>query len=142
MDVERPSVERDPQEPMAWASDAFAEMLARLELPYIPLNPGASYRGLHDSLVNYLGNERPQILVCLHEEHAVAIAHGYAKVARAAARGRAALERRPDARDDGAVQRLLRPRADAGARAPPGRWTLRSGDRGSTGSTPQPTRAR
>src|SRR5439155_25802767 len=42
--------------------------------------PGASYRGLHDSLVNYLGNERPQILLCLHEESAVAIAHGYAKV--------------------------------------------------------------
>ena len=42
--------------------------------------PGASYRGLHDSLVNYLGNERPQMLLCLHEEAAVAIAHGYAKV--------------------------------------------------------------
>ena len=65
---------------MAWASDAFAELLRRLELPYLSLNPGASYRGLHDSVVNYLGNERPQMLVCLHEEHAVALAHGYAKV--------------------------------------------------------------
>ena len=50
------------------------------DIPYIALNPGASYRGLHDSLVNYLGNERPQLLLCLHEESAVAIAHGYAKV--------------------------------------------------------------
>jgi len=66
---------------MAWASDAFAELLGRLRLRHIALNPGASYRGLHDSLVNYLGNEDPRILVCLHEEHAVSIAHGYAKVA-------------------------------------------------------------
>ncbi len=35
--------------------------------------------GLHDSLVNYLGNARPQMLLCVHEENAVAIAHGYAK---------------------------------------------------------------
>src|SRR5919199_6459340 len=55
-------------------------MLRALEVPFIALNPGASYRGLHDSLVNHLGNERPEIVVCLHEEHAVAVAHGYAKV--------------------------------------------------------------
>ena len=47
---------------------------------FIALNPGASYRGLHDSLVNHLGNEAPQMLLCLHEEHAVAIAQGWAKV--------------------------------------------------------------
>ena len=35
---------------------------------------------MHDSIVNYLGNERPQMLLCLHEESAVAIAHGWAKV--------------------------------------------------------------
>src|SRR3954462_15466744 len=63
-----------------WVSDAVAEMLRALGVPYIALNPGASYRGLHDSLVNHLGNDRPEIVVCLHEEHAVAVAHGYAKV--------------------------------------------------------------
>ena len=78
--VERPTVAPSGRPPMAWASDAIAELLRRLELPYISLNPGASYRGLHDSLVNYLGNERPEMIVCLHEEHAVALAHGYAKV--------------------------------------------------------------
>ncbi len=62
-----------------WGSDAIAHMLGRLELPYVALNPGASFRGLHDSLVNYLGNRSPQMLLCLHEESAVAIAHGYAK---------------------------------------------------------------
>jgi thiamine pyrophosphate-dependent acetolactate synthase large subunit-like protein len=63
-----------------WCSDAFAEVLRGLGLPYVALTPGASFRGLHDSLVNHLGNERPELIVCLHEEHAVALAHGYAKV--------------------------------------------------------------
>jgi thiamine pyrophosphate-dependent acetolactate synthase large subunit-like protein len=63
-----------------WGSDALAELLHGLGLRYIALVPGSSYRGLHDSLVNYNGNRDPQLLVCLHEEHAVAVAHGYAKV--------------------------------------------------------------
>jgi thiamine pyrophosphate-dependent acetolactate synthase large subunit-like protein len=63
-----------------FGSDVVADALRALSIEYIALNPGASYRGLHDSLVNYLGNERPQMLLCLHEESAVAIAHGYAKV--------------------------------------------------------------
>jgi thiamine pyrophosphate-dependent acetolactate synthase large subunit-like protein len=62
-----------------WGSDAIAACLRAFDLPYLALNPGASYRGLHDSLVNYLGNTRPQMLLCLHEEVAVGIAHGYAK---------------------------------------------------------------
>jgi thiamine pyrophosphate-dependent acetolactate synthase large subunit-like protein len=64
---------------VAWGSDVAAQMLRRMDIPWIALNPGASYRGLHDSLVNHLGNERPGIIMCLHEEHAVAIAQGYAK---------------------------------------------------------------
>lgn len=63
-----------------FGSDVIAQTLRDLDIPFIALNPGASYRGLHDSLVNHLGNERPQILLCLHEENAVAIAHGWAKV--------------------------------------------------------------
>src|SRR5262245_52962445 len=63
-----------------FGSDVVAETLRALRIPFIALNPGASYRGLHDSLVNHLGNVQPQMLLCLHEEHAVAIAHGYAKV--------------------------------------------------------------
>ena len=68
-----------PTSAEVWGSDAIAETLRRLDIPYLALNPGSSYRGLHDSLVNYLGNTRPQLLLCLHEENAVAIAHGYAK---------------------------------------------------------------
>src|SRR6266702_1904193 len=63
-----------------FGSDVIADALRALDVPYIALTPGASYRGLHDSIVNYLGNTKPQMLLCLHEEAAVAIAHGYAKV--------------------------------------------------------------
>src|SRR6266436_4560088 len=76
--LERPVLANEPGD--YWGSDAVALMLRELDLPYVALNPGASYRGLHDSLVNLLGNSDPQMLLCLHEEHAVAIAHGYAKV--------------------------------------------------------------
>jgi thiamine pyrophosphate-dependent acetolactate synthase large subunit-like protein len=62
-----------------WGSDAIAQCLREMQIPYLALNPGASYRGLHDSLVNHLGNHSPQMLLCLHEEVAIAIAHGYAK---------------------------------------------------------------
>ena len=63
-----------------FGSDVIAETLRDLRIPFIALNPGASYRGLHDSLVNHLGNAAPQMLLCLHEEHAIAIAQGWAKV--------------------------------------------------------------
>jgi acetolactate synthase I/II/III large subunit len=63
-----------------WGSDAVAAVLQALDLRYAALVPGASYRGLHDSIVNFSGNENPQMLLCLHEEAAVAIAHGYAKI--------------------------------------------------------------
>ncbi len=72
-------IEGKPDEKVAWGSDIAAQMLRRFGIPYISLNPGASYRGLHDSLVNHLGNATPGILVCLHEDHSVSIAHGYAK---------------------------------------------------------------
>jgi thiamine pyrophosphate-dependent acetolactate synthase large subunit-like protein len=63
-----------------WGSDHIADVMRALNLEYVTLTPGASFRGLHDSLVNHLGNERPTMLLALHEESAVAIAHGYAKV--------------------------------------------------------------
>src|SRR5437667_5258416 len=76
--IERPTGVA-PAEP-TFGSDVVAATLRALGIPYVALNPGSSYRGLHDSLVNFLGNTAPQMLLCLHEEHAVAIAQGYAKV--------------------------------------------------------------
>jgi len=67
-----------------WGSDEIVALLRTLDFPYVALVPGSSFRGLHDSIVNYATNAPggdPRMLLCLHEEHAVAIAHGYAKVA-------------------------------------------------------------
>ena len=61
-----------------WQSDVIVDLIKRYDFPFITLNPGASFRGLHDSLVNYGGNDPPMML-CQHEEIAVQIAHGYAK---------------------------------------------------------------
>ena len=46
---------------LGWQSDIIADLIKQFGFPFIALNPGASYRGLHDSLVNYLGNSAPQI---------------------------------------------------------------------------------
>ncbi len=68
-----------PEQDSLWGSDAIAQCLRAMGIPFLALNPGASYRGLHDSLVNHLGNASPQMLLCLHEEVAISIAQGYAK---------------------------------------------------------------
>lgn len=63
---------------MPYQSDVIADLIKAYGFPYITLNPGASYRGLHDSLVNHNRNDPPMML-CQHEKIAVQIAHGYAK---------------------------------------------------------------
>ncbi len=70
-------------ERLAWGSDIVVAMLRRLGVEYAAIVPGSSFRGLHDSLVNFGGNVDPGLIICNHEEVAVAVAHGYAK-----ARGR------------------------------------------------------
>ncbi len=64
-----------------YGSDLVVDLLQEYGFEYAALNPGSSFRGLHDSIVNYGGN-RPEIIECPHEEIAVAIAHGYARVRR------------------------------------------------------------
>ncbi len=62
-------------------SDFMIDVIRTLDIDYISTNPGSSFRSLHESLVNYGGNKKPELLTCLHEESAVAMAHGYAKAA-------------------------------------------------------------
>ncbi|MEW5420353.1 thiamine pyrophosphate-binding protein [Amorphus sp. 3PC139-8] len=64
----------------AYGSDVIADLLQVLGVPHLAINPGASFRGLHDSLVNRTAPEAPDLILTLHEAQAVAIAHGYAKV--------------------------------------------------------------
>jgi thiamine pyrophosphate-dependent acetolactate synthase large subunit-like protein len=61
-------------------SDFMVDVVKSLNLEYITTNPGSSFRGIHESIVNYGGNSQPELLTCPHEEQAVAMAHGYAKV--------------------------------------------------------------
>src|SRR5919109_1991608 len=62
-----------------YGSDLIVDLLQRLGVEYAAFNPGASFRGLHDSLVNYGGDRNPRTILCCHEEISVALAHGYAK---------------------------------------------------------------
>ncbi|MFN8059288.1 MAG: thiamine pyrophosphate-binding protein [Vicinamibacterales bacterium] len=62
-------------------SDFMFDVIRALDFEYVAANPGGSFRALHESIVNYGGNARPELLTCCHEESSVAMAHGYAKIA-------------------------------------------------------------
>lgn len=62
-----------------YGSDVIVDLLHACGITYAACNPGATFRGLHDSIVNYGGNTAPEMIQCCHEEISVAIAHGYAK---------------------------------------------------------------
>src|ERR687887_2709579 len=63
---------------MRYGSDLVVDLLRAAGVEYVALNPGATFRGIHDSLVNY-GERKPEHILTNHEEIAVALAHGYAK---------------------------------------------------------------
>jgi acetolactate synthase-1/2/3 large subunit len=63
------------------ASDYMVDVLKGLDLEYVAVNPGSSFEGLHESIINYGGNRVPEVLTVLHEEAGAAMAHGYAKAA-------------------------------------------------------------
>ena len=61
-------------------SDFMVDVLKSLGLDYVCANPGSSFRGIHESVINYGGNRQPELITCCHEESSVAMGHGYAKV--------------------------------------------------------------
>src|SRR5262245_32847748 len=61
-------------------ADFMTDVLKSLNFDYVAANPGSSFRGLHESLINYAANTSPKLLTCCHEESSVALAHGYAKI--------------------------------------------------------------
>jgi thiamine pyrophosphate-dependent acetolactate synthase large subunit-like protein len=61
-------------------SDFMVDVLKTLNLEYLSANPGSTFESLHESLINYGDNKMPEFLTCTHEENAVAMAHGYAKI--------------------------------------------------------------
>ncbi|MCK4608151.1 MAG: thiamine pyrophosphate-binding protein, partial [Gammaproteobacteria bacterium] len=64
---------------LQYGSDLIVDIIKQHGIEYVACNPGATIRGLHDSIVNYNCNHSPELILCCHEEIAVAIAHGYAK---------------------------------------------------------------
>ncbi len=61
-------------------SDFMVDVLKKLDLEYLGSNPGSTFESLHESLINYGDNKMPEFLTCCHEESAVAMAQGYAKI--------------------------------------------------------------
>src|SRR4249919_3462408 len=78
MDAKTEKTEKKNKNYTGWQSDIIVDLIKQYGFPFITLNPGASFRGLHDSMVNH-GNNEPPMMLCNHEEIAVQIAHGYAK---------------------------------------------------------------
>jgi thiamine pyrophosphate-dependent acetolactate synthase large subunit-like protein len=60
-------------------SDFMVDVIKSVDIKYLPANCASSYRGIHESLINYGGNKMPEFLTCTHEESAVGMAHGYFK---------------------------------------------------------------
>ena len=59
--------------------DFMVDVIKTLNFEFIASNPGSSFRGIHESIINYGGNTMPEFITCLHEESSVAMAHGYFK---------------------------------------------------------------
>jgi len=80
------TVERDPSPTVEVltadrpGADFMLDVLKAIGFDYIFANPGSSFRGLHESVVNYGGNKNPEFITCCHEESSVAMAHGYSKI--------------------------------------------------------------
>lgn len=75
-----PSAEGDILTTDRPGGDFMVDVLKALNFEYVAANPGSSFRGIHESIVNYGGNAAPEFITCCHEESSVAMAHGYAKV--------------------------------------------------------------
>src|SRR6516162_2002444 len=61
-------------------SDFMVDVIRATGIDYIYSNPASSFRGIHESIINYGGNSKPEFIECMHEESSIAMAHGYFKV--------------------------------------------------------------
>lgn len=79
--MESGPVDHDPMTQDSCGADYMTDVIKALGIEYVATNPASSFRGLHESLVNYGGNKAPELLTVTHEEIGVAMGHGYAKIA-------------------------------------------------------------
>ena len=61
-------------------ADFMVDVIKSLGIEYAAANPASSFRGLHESIINYGGNKNPELLTCCHEESSVALGHGFFKI--------------------------------------------------------------
>ncbi len=73
MAKDKSTVKRKPQ----YGSDLIVDLMKAHDIEYAAFIPGSTFRGIHDSIVNYGGNHKPEVIFCCHEEISVALAHGY-----------------------------------------------------------------
>ena len=60
-----------------WGSDLIMDILRLLGIEYAAVLPGSTFRGIHDSAVNYTANRSPELILCNHEMITVSVARGY-----------------------------------------------------------------
>jgi acetolactate synthase-1/2/3 large subunit len=70
----------DPVNQTSSGGDFMADVINSLGIDYLIINCASSYRGLHEAVVNH-SNNKPEIITCVHEDIAVHMAQGYAKIA-------------------------------------------------------------
>ena len=114
--IERPRMAAPAGNMAEFGSDVVAETLRALDVPYIAINPGASFRGLHDSLVNHLGNEQPAAPAVPARGGRRCHRPWLRQGDRSRHGGRRPFQRRPVPRHHGHVQCLVRSHAGAGDR--------------------------
>jgi thiamine pyrophosphate-dependent acetolactate synthase large subunit-like protein len=76
--VQPPTVERAARAP---GSDLMVDVLRDLGVEYVSSNPGSSFEGLQESIINYGDppNRMPEFITALHEMSAVDMASGYGR---------------------------------------------------------------
>src|SRR5271163_1177089 len=70
----------DPVNQSSSGGDFMVDVLKTLDIDYFAMNCASGFRGLHEAGINHGGNTKPEIITCPHEEIAVHMAQGYAKM--------------------------------------------------------------
>ncbi len=63
-------------------SDFMVDVLKSVGIDYIASCPGSTFRAIHESIITYGNNSKPEFLTTLHEDTSAAMCHGYAKIAK------------------------------------------------------------
>jgi acetolactate synthase-1/2/3 large subunit len=77
--VETMAPSNDPVNQSSSGGDFMADVINSLGIEYLAINCASSYRGLHEAVINH-SNNKPEIITCVHEEIAVHLGQGYAKI--------------------------------------------------------------